>query len=262
MNPALWVAKTGLDSQQTRLQVVANNLANASTTGFKKDRAVFEDLIYQNYKQPGAQSTQDSTLPSGLLLGTGVRVAGTQKMHLQGGFTHTGNSLDLAIQGQGFFQVLRPDGTTAYTRDGEFQINEQGQVVTNDGYLLQPGITIPANSTGITIGTDGTVSVVEPGNGGVSTQVGQIETSEFVNSSGLFPIGENQFQETLSSGAPTTGLPGLEGRGALLQGSLESSNVNTVEELVTLIETQRTFEMNSKSVSTADKMMSYFTNNV
>jgi len=261
MNPALWVAKTGLDAQQTRLQVVANNLANASTTGFKKDRAVFEDLIYQNYKQPGAQSTQDSTLPSGLMLGTGVRVAGTQKMHLQGGFVHTGNSLDVAVQGQGFFQVLRPDGNIAYTRDGQFQVNETGQVVTNDGYLLQPGITVPENSLSVTVGTDGTVSVVEPGTT-AATVVGNIETSEFINPSGLMPIGENQFLETLASGAPTTGTPGLDGRGALLQGSLESSNVNTVEELVTLIETQRTFEMNSKSVSTADKMMQYFTNNV
>jgi len=261
MNPALWVAKTGLDAQQTRLQVVSNNLANASTTGFKKDRAVFEDLLYQNVRQPGAQSTQDSTLPSGLMLGTGVRVAGTQKMHLQGNFVQTGNSLDMAVQGNGFFQVLRPDGNLAYTRNGQFQVNEEGQVVTNDGYQLQPSIVIPQNAISVTIGSDGTVSALEPGNT-APTNLGSIETAQFVNPAGLMPIGENQFKETQSSGAPTTGIPGLDGRGSLLQGSLESSNVNTVEELVNLIETQRAFEMNSKSISTADQMMSFFTNNV
>lgn len=261
MNPALWVAKTGLDAQQTRLQVVSNNLANASTVGFKKDRAVFEDLIYQNYKQPGAQSTQDTTLPSGLMLGTGVRVAGTQKMHMQGGHMETGNALDVSVQGGGFFQVLRPDGSIAYTRNGQFQINEQGQFVTNDGYLLEPAITVPAQYNSITIGTDGTVSALEPGNT-TPTNIGTIELAQFINPAGLMPIGENQFQETASSGAPDTGTAGLDGRGYLLQGSLESSNVNTVEELVSLIETQRTFEMNSKSVSAADKMMQFLTNNV
>jgi len=261
MNPALWVAKTGLDAQQTRLQVVSNNLANASTVGFKKDRAVFDDLIYQNYKQPGAQSTQDTTLPSGLMLGTGVRVAGTQKMHIQGGHMETGNSLDLAIQGNGFFQVLRPDGSIAYTRNGEFQVNEQGQIVTNDGYLLEPAITLPAQVTSVTVGTDGTVSALEPGNT-APTNVGTIELAQFINPAGLMPIGENQFLESGSSGAPDTGTAGLDGRGSLLQGALESSNVNTVEELVSLIETQRTFEMNSKSISAADKMMQFLTNNV
>jgi flagellar basal-body rod protein FlgG len=261
MNPALWVAKTGLDAQQTRLQVVSNNLANASTTGFKKDRAVFEDLLYQNYRQPGAQTTQDSTLPSGLMLGTGVRVAGTQKMHLQGGFVQTGNALDMAIEGNGFFQVIRPDGSTAYTRNGQFQLNEQGQVVTNDGYQLDPSIVVPENMVSLTIGTDGTVSALEPGNT-APTNLGTIETAQFINPAGLMPIGENQFLETQSSGAPTTGIPGLDGRGNVRQLSLESSNVNTVEELVNLIETQRAFEMNSKSISTADQMMSFFTNNV
>ncbi len=261
MNPGLWVAKTGLDAQQTRLQVVANNLANANTVGFKRDRAVFEDLIYQNYKQPGAQATQDSTLPSGLLLGTGVRVASTQKMHLQGGFMHTGNSLDIAIQGNGFFQLLRPDGSISYTRDGQFQVDEQGQIVTGDGYLLQPAIVVPANMVSLTIGTDGTVSALEQGNT-APTNIGTIELAQFVNPAGLMPIGENQFLETQASGAPDVGIPGLNSRGSLLQGSLESSNVNTVEELVNLIETQRTFEMNSKSVSAADKMMQFFTNTV
>ncbi len=261
MNPALWVAKTGLDAQQIRLQVVSNNLANASTTGFKKDRAAFEDLIYQNIRQPGAQATQDTTVPSGLMLGTGVRVAATQKMHHQGNIIQTENSLDMAIQGDGFFQVLRPNGDIAYTRDGSFQIDEQGRIVTSDGMLLEPAITLPENTLSVTIGIDGTVSALEPGNA-APTNVGTIETASFINPSGLMPIGDNQFLETVSSGSPTTGAPGEDNRGGLLAGSLESSNVNTVEELVNLIETQRTFEMNSKSLSTADQMLQYITQNV
>lgn len=261
MNPALWVAKTGLDAQQLRLQVVSNNLANASTTGFKKDRAVFEDLIYQNYRQPGAQATQDTTLPSGLMLGTGVRVAATQKMHMQGNIIQSDNSLDIAIQGDGFFQVLRPNGDIAYTRDGSFQVDEQGRIVTSDGMLLEPAITLPEQTLSVTIGIDGIVSALEPGNT-TPTNVGTIETATFVNSAGLMPIGDNQFLETVSSGAPSTGIPAQDNRGSLLQGSLESSNVNTVEELVNLIETQRTFEMNSKSLSTADQMLQYITQNV
>ena len=261
MNPSLWVAKTGLDAQQTRLQVVSNNLANASTTGFKKDRAVFVDLIYQNIRQPGAQATQDTTLPSGLMLGTGVRVAATQKMHMQGNIIQTGNSLDMAIQGDGFFQVLRPNGDIGYTRDGSFQIDEQGRIVTSDGMLLEPAITLPEQSLSVTIGRDGTVSVLEPGNT-TPTNVGTIETASFVNPPGLMPIGDNQFLETVSSGSPTTGIPGEDDRGGILSGALESSNVNTVEELVNLIEAQRTFEMNSKSLSTADQMLQYITQNV
>lgn len=260
MNPALWVSKTGLDAQQTRLQVVANNLANANTTGFKKDRANFEDLIYQNIKTPGSQATQDTTLPSGLMLGVGVRVAATQKMHHQGNVISTENSLDIAVQGEGFFQVLRPNGDIAYTRDGSFQVDEQGRMVTSDGLLLEPAITIPENAIAVTIGMDGTVSAVEPGNV-AATNLGTIETVTFVNPAGLLPIGDNQFLETIASGAPNTGIPGTDNRGTLLSGFLESSNVNTVEELVNLIETQRTFEMNSKSLSTADQMLQFLTNN-
>ncbi len=260
MNPALWVAKTGLDAQQTRLQIVSNNLANASTTGFKKDRAVFEDLMYQNARQPGAQATQDTILPSGLMLGTGVRVAASQKMHIQGSVITTDNALDISIQGDGFFQVLRPNGDIAYTRDGSFQVDEQGRMVTSDGLLLDPGITFPENTISITVGTDGTVSALEPGNTAPSN-VGTIETASFINPAGLMPIGDNQFLESVASGAPGTGIPGEDSRGHLLQGSLESSNVNTVEELVNLIETQRTFEMNSKSLSTADQMLQYLAQN-
>lgn len=261
MNPALWVAKTGLDAQQIRLQVVSNNLANASTTGFKKDRAVFEDLIYQNIRQPGAQATQDTTLPSGMMLGTGVRVSASQKMHMQGNLIQTENSLDLAIQGDGFFQITRPNGDIGYTRDGSFQIDEQGRIVTSDGMLMEPQITLPEQTISVTIGMDGTVSALEPGNT-APTQVGNIETVSFVNPAGLMSVGDNQFLETVSSGSPTTGIPGEDNRGSLLQGSLESSNVNTVEELVNLIETQRTFEMNSKSLSTADQMLQYITQNI
>ncbi|MDH5784960.1 MAG: flagellar basal-body rod protein FlgG, partial [Chromatiales bacterium] len=217
MNPALWIAKTGLDAQQTKMGVVSNNLANVSTTGFKRDRAVFEDLLYQNVRQPGAQSSQDSTLPSGLLRGTGVRTVATVKTHSQGSITKTENALDMAIQGRGFFQVLRPDGTLTYSRDGSFQIDAQGQVVTSNGYLLQPAITIPGNAISITIGEDGVVSVMEPGNT-APTQVGTVQLADFVNPTGLQAIGQNLFVETASSGAAQQGNPGLNGLGSINQG--------------------------------------------
>ena len=260
MNP-LWVSKTGLEAQQTRLGVISNNLANVNTAGFKRSRAVFEDLLYQNVRQPGAQSSQDTELPSGLMLGTGVRMVATEKIHTQGNLTQTNNSLDMAIQGRGMFQVLRPDGTIAYTRSGEFQVNSQGQVVTANGYLLQPSVTIPEGTISLTIGTDGTISVLQPGNSS-PTQVGSVQLADFINPSGLQPIGENLFLETASSGAPQTGNPGLNGLGTLVQGSLESSNVNVVEELVNMIETQRAYEMNSKAIATADQMLQYVNNNL
>lgn len=261
MNAALWIAKTGLEAQQTKMDVVSNNLANASTTGFKRDRAVFEDLLYQNVRQPGAQSSQDTTLPSGLMLGTGVRTVATQKLHTQGSFVQTSNSLDVAIEGRGFFQVLRPDGTLAYTRNGEFQLDSQGQLVTNNGYLVQPGITVPNDAQSITIGKDGVVTVVAAGDT-QPTQIGTMQLADFINPAGLQPMGENLFRETGASGAPQLGNPGLAGMGTLLQGSLEGSNVNVVEELVNMIETQRAYEMNSKAVSTADQMLQYINNNV
>ena len=261
MNPALWIAKTGLDAQQTKMGVVSNNLANVSTTGFKRDRAVFEDLLYQNVRQPGAQSSQDSTLPSGLLRGTGVRTVATVKTHSQGSITKTENALDMAIQGRGFFQVLRPDGTLTYSRDGSFQIDAQGQVVTSNGYLLQPAITIPGNAISITIGEDGVVSVMEPGNT-APTQVGTVQLADFVNPTGLQAIGQNLFVETASSGAAQQGNPGLNGLGSINQGYLETSNVNVVEEMVNMIETQRAYEINSKAISTADQMLGYLNNNL
>jgi flagellar basal-body rod protein FlgG len=261
MNPALWAAKTGLDAQQTRMSVTANNLANVATSGFKKGRAVFEDLLYQNVKQVGAATSQDTTSPSGLSLGTGVRVVTTEKSYTQGNLLQTNNSLDLAIQGRGFFQVSLPDGTTAYTRDGSFQTNAQGELVTSSGYRLQPGINIPQGAQAVSIGTDGVVSATVAGSN-APVQVGTIQLVDFVNPAGLQARGENLVVESVSSGPAQTGTPGLNGLGTLAQGSLESSNVNVVEELVNMIETQRAYEMNSKAIATTDQMLQYVTNNL
>ena len=261
MNQALWIAKTGLDAQQTRMEVVSNNIANVSTTGFKRDRAVFEDLLYQNISQVGASSTQDTQLPSGFSIGTGVRVVATEKLHSQGNLTNTGNPLDMAVQGKGFFQVLMPDGSLAYTRDGSFQVNQDGQLVTSSGYQVQPAITVPEGAQSITIGSDGTVSVLLPGSA-AATQVGSQQLNNFINQAGLQAIGQNLLLESGSSGAPQTGTPGLNGLGTLMQGSVESSNVNIAEELVNMIETQRAYEMNSKAIQSADQMMQFVTNNL
>ncbi len=261
MNQALWVAKTGLDAQQTRMSVVSNNLANVNTTGFKQDRAVFEDLLYQNIRQAGGQSSQDTQLPSGMNLGTGVRVVATEKLFTQGSLLNTDNALDVAIRGRGFFQVLSPDGNLAYTRDGTFQRNAQGELVTASGYLVQPSITIPDGAQSITIGTDGTVSIQLAGQPAPS-QVGTLETVDFINPTGLQPVGENLYIETASSGAAQAGTPGLNGFGSIAQGVLEGSNVNVVAELVSMIETQRAYEMNSKAISTNDQMMQYLNNNL
>lgn len=261
MNPALWVAKTGLDAQQLRMNVVANNLANVNTTGFKRDHAVFEDLIYQTIRQVGAQSAEDSELPSGLALGTGVRPVATEKLFTQGNVTLTGNSLDVAIQGRGFFQILQPDGSIAYTRDGTFQVNSNGDVVTSSGFQLQPGLTIPANSQSVTIGQDGTVSAQLSGQA-APTNVGQIQLADFINPVGLQAIGGNLYKESGASGTPQIATPGLNGTGTLIQGSLETSNVNVVEELVNMIETQRAYEMNSKAISAADEMLRFVSNNL
>ncbi|MCS5708625.1 flagellar basal-body rod protein FlgG [Candidatus Berkiella cookevillensis] len=261
MHPALWISVTGLEAQNTDIRVISNNLANVSTTGYKKSRAVFEDLLYQNVRQPGGQSTENTELPSGLMLGTGVKTLATQKIFSQGSVINTQNQLDLAINGKGFFQITRPDGTIAYTRDGSFQLNSQGQIVTGNGYLLDPNITVPDDTVSITIGTDGIVSVLTQGNN-TPQQIGNIEISDFINPAGLQPIGENQYTETAASGTPTTGTPGLTGLGSLAQGSLESSNVNVVEELVRLIQTQRAYEMNAKSVETVDGMLRYLSQNL
>jgi flagellar basal-body rod protein FlgG len=261
MTSALWVAKTGLDAQQTRMQVTSNNLANVNTTGFKRGRAAFEDLLYQNVTQPGAQTSQQTQSPTGLMLGTGVRVVSTEKTFSQGNMLQTNNSLDVAINGRGFLQVLLPDGTVSYTRDGSLKLDSQGQIVTSGGYPLQPSFTVPANSQQISIGTDGTVSVTVQGSA-TPQAVGSIQLADFINPAGLMARGENLFVETAASGPPQTGTPGLNGIGTTVQGSLESSNVNVVEELVNMIETQRAYEMNSKAISTTDEMLQFVTNNL
>ena len=261
MTQALWIAKTGLDAQQTRMSVVSNNLANTNTTGFKRDRANFEDLLYQQLRQPGGSTSAQTQLPSGLQLGTGVRVSATAKQFEQGNLNQTGNALDVAINGRGFFEVLMPDGTSAYTRDGSFQINSQGELVTNTGYPVQPGIQIPEGAQSLTIGNDGTVTVQMAGEG-QALEVGSLTVTDFVNPSGLQAKGENLYVETTASGPAQNGTPGLNGLGSVVQGSLEGSNVNVVEELVSMIETQRAYEMNAKAISTTDSMLGYLNNNV
>jgi flagellar basal-body rod protein FlgG len=259
MNPALWAAKTGLDAQQTRMTVTSNNLANVNTTGYKKGRAVFEDLLYQNVRQVGAPTSSDTVAPVGLSLGTGVRVVATEKSYTQGNMTQTGNSLDVAINGRGFFQVLLPDGTMGYTRDGSFKTSPTGELVTSSGYAVQPGITLPTSTQSVSVGTDGTVSVTLAGQSQPS-QIGQLQLFDFINPAGLQARGENMLTETAASGTAQGGTPGQSGLGSVEQGSLESSNVNVVEELVNMIETQRAYEMNSKAISTTDQMLQYITN--
>lgn len=261
MNQALWIAKTGLDAQQTKMSNIANNLANAGTTGFKSSRAIFADLLYQNVRQVGAQSSQDTQLPSGLMVGTGVRTVATEKLFTQGNIQQTSNQLDMAIDGRGFFQILLPDGSEAYTRDGTFQMSEQGEMVTSGGFQLQPAISIPENALSVTIGGDGTVSVRLPGSSAVN-QIGTVQLADFVNPAGLQPIGNNLFLESSASGSPQAGNPGLNGLGVVMQGYVESSNVNVVEELVNMIETQRAYEMNSRAISTTDQMLQYVANNL
>lgn len=261
MNQALWISKTGLDAQQTRMSTISNNLANVGTTGFKRGRAIFEDLIYQNVRQVGSQSSQNTLLPSGLQIGTGTRVVATERIFTQGNLTQTQNQLDVAISGRGFFEILLPDGTQAFTRDGSFQVNDQGVMVTSAGYQLQPPVTIPQGALSVSIAPDGTVSVQQPGTA-AATQVGAILLSDFINPAGLQARGENLFLESGASGAPQPGNPGLNGLGNLAQGYVESSNVNVVEELVNMIETQRAYEMNSRAISTADQMLQYVSNNL
>ncbi len=251
---SLWISKTGMEAQQTQMDVIANNLANVSTNGFKRQRAVFEDLLYQTLRQPGAQSSQNTEVPSGLQIGTGVQPIATERIFTQGNLTLTGNALDVAIQGDGFFQVLQPDGTTAYSRDGAFQLNSQGQLVTSSGYLIQPAITMPANVTSVTIAKDGIVSVIQAGSS-TPTQIGQMQLATFINAGGLQSAGGNLYLETASSGAPHPNVPGANGAGMLNQAYVETSNVNVVEELVNMIQTQRAYELNSKAVQTSDQML-------
>jgi flagellar basal-body rod protein FlgG len=261
MNLALWTAKTGLDAQNTQMAVIANNLANSNTTGFKADRAAFQDLLYQNVQQVGAQSTQNTQYSTGLSLGTGVRIAQTEKNYSQGSALQTGGTLDLAVTGDGFFQITMPDGSLAYTRDGSFSLDSSGNVVTASGYPLSPAITIPITAQSVTIGNDGTVSVTTAGSSKATT-LGQIQLANFINDEGLQPTGNNLLIESASSGAPQVGTAGTNGLGTITQGSLETSNVNTVTELVNMIECQRAYEMNSKAINTTDQMLQYLTQNL
>jgi flagellar basal-body rod protein FlgG len=260
MNIALWSAKTGLDAQNTQMAIIANNLANANTTGFKSDRAAFQDLMYQNVRQVGAQSTQNTQYSTGLTLGTGVRIVATQKNYAQGSVTQTNGALDLSVSGRGFLQITMPDGTLAYTRDGSLSLDNQGNVVTASGYPLSPALTVPAGTQSVTVGADGVVTAVSAAN--KSTQIGQVQLADFVNEEGLSPQGNNLLIESAASGAPQTGTPGTNGLGTVQQGSLETSNVNTVTELVNMIECQRAYEMNSKAVTTTDQMLQYLTTNL
>jgi flagellar basal-body rod protein FlgG len=254
MMRSLYIAKTGMEAQQTQLDAISHNLANASTNGYKKSHAVFNDLMYQNLRQSGANTTDQTTLPTGLQVGLGTQVVATSRNFGQGSLTQTTNPLDLAVNGNGFFEVQMPDGTTNYTRDGSFQVSAQGQLVTNAGYTVQPGITIPANAQTITVGADGTVSVQLPSQTAPQT-VGKLQLANFVNPAGLDPKGGNMYAETAASGAPNAGTPGLNGLGSLQQGFVETSNVNVVEELVGMIQTQRAYELNSKAIQTADQML-------
>ncbi len=251
---SLWISKTGLNAQQTKMDVIANNLANVSTNGFKRSRAIFEDLMYQTLRQPGAQSSQQTQLPTGLQLGTGVKPVATESVFIQGAPQPTDNSRDIFINGVGFFQILMPDGTTAYTRDGAFQSDINGQIVTSSGYPLQPPITIPPNAIDITVARDGTVSATIQG-AVAPIQVGNVQLASFINPAGLQKMGENLFLETAASGAPNQNAPGTNGLGTVMQRYVEASNVNVVEELVNMIQTQRAYEMNSKSIETSDQML-------
>lgn len=261
MEASLWVSKTGLDAQQMRMTVISNNLANVNTTGFKRDRAVFEDLLYQNIRQPGGTTGGDNAAPTGLMLGTGVRIVSTEKLHTQGSMIQTKNALDIAVQGEGMFQVLQPDGTMAYTRDGSFKMSVNRELVTANGEPLQPSIVIPQDAESISIGEDGVVTVQPYGNAQEQT-IGQIQLARFVNYAGLEPAGRNLYRETAASGQPLVVNPTEDGAGALAQGALEAANVNVVEEMVNMIETQRAYEINSKAISSVDSMLRFLNQNL
>ncbi|MEI7682425.1 MAG: flagellar basal-body rod protein FlgG [Betaproteobacteria bacterium] len=261
MDASMWVAKTGLDAQQTRMTVISNNLANVNTNGYKRDRAVFEDLLYQRVVQSGGQTSANSTSPTGMMLGTGVRVVATEKNHAQGNMVMTQNALDVAISGDGFFQILQPDGTLAYTRDGSFKLSPTGQLITSNGSLLQPTVQVPNNAQSITIGADGTVSAAIAGSTANSV-LGNLTIARFINPAGLESIGQNLLRANAASGAVQQLKPGVNGAGVLVQGGVEASNVNVVEEMVNMIETQRAYEVNSKAIASADEMLKFINNNL
>ncbi len=261
MHAALYVSKTGLAAQDKRLTTISNNLSNVATNGFKRDRVAFEDLLYQIQRQPGGSSTQDTQLPSGLQLGTGVRTVGTQKIFTQGSLQMTSESLDVGINGRGFFEIQMPDGTSSYSRDGQLQLSAQGQIVNSSGLIVSPGITIPESASSITIGTDGVITVKLAGQTD-PVNVGNLNLVDFINPAGLQALGGNLYSETVSSGSPQQSTPGLNGLGTVVQSALEASNVEVVEELVDMITTQRAYEMNSRVISTADQMLQFITQNL
>lgn len=251
---ALYTAATGMNAQETNIDVIANNLANVNTSSFKKSRADFQDLMYQYVVEPGAPTSQTTSNPSGIQVGLGVKTAAVQKVFEQGDLTSTSNQLDVAIEGDGFFQVTRADGTSAYTRAGAFQLDQNGQLVTSDGYTVAPGITIPTDALSVSIGQDGTVSVTTPGST-TPTSVGELTAVRFPNNAGLRATGRNLYEETISSGTPTAGRFSENGFGRLSQGFLESSNVSVVEQVVNMITAQRAYEASSKGISTAEEML-------
>ena len=255
---SLWISKTGMEAQQTQLDVISHNLANVSTTGFKRANAVFEDLMYQNLRQVGANSTEQSQLPTGLQLGLGVRTVATSRSFTQGSMQQTNNQLDVAVKGNGFFQVTQPDGTIGYTRDGSFQVDAQGRLVTSSGLPVANGITVPPSATNVSIAADGTVSATLPNNP-TPQNIGTLALANFVNPAGLEPRGENLYAETAASGQPNGGTAGTNGLGTVMQGFLETSNVNVVQELVNMIQTQRAYEINSKAITTSDQMLQRLT---
>lgn len=256
MNPAMWISKTGVQAQDAKLQAIANNLANVNTVGFKRDRAVFTDLFYQIEQQPGAQKDNNTASPSGIQLGNGTRLQGTQKVFTNGSLQSTGQSLDVAIVGNGFLQVSMPNGDVGYTRAGQLQLNSEGKLVNAQGLPLKPEITVPENATAVTIGDNGVVSATISG-ASAPQELGQIKLAGFINPAGLRAMGDNLYQETLASGTPTEGDPGTDALGKLKQGTLEGSNVQVVEEMVDMIAAQRTYEMNTKVLSAADNMLQY-----
>lgn len=255
MMRSLWISKTGMDAMQMNVDVTSHNLANVSTNGYKRERAVFEDLLYQNLRQPGGSTSQQTQLPTGLQLGTGVRTVATVKNFGQGNLQSTDGPLDLAIQGEGFFQITMSDGTTAYTRDGSFQVDNQGNVVTASGNAISPALQVPTGTTKVTVGTDGTVTAIINNNAAAPTTLGTIQLATFINPPGLSSIGSNLLLETAASGAPTVGTPGTNGLGAINQGFVETSNVNVTEELINMIQAQRAFEINSRAITTSDQML-------
>ncbi len=251
---ALWTASTGMEAQQLNIDIISHNLANVNTTGFKKSKADYQDLLYQEIKSAGASSSPSTALPTGLEVGQGVKTVSTEKIFSQGSFKETENELDLAIDGEGFFQITTPDGALAYTRTGEFKVDGEGRIVTSDGYTVEPSITVPSDALTVTISSDGIVSATQSGSS-TPTEIGNIELARFVNPGGLQSLGKNLYTPTSASGDATTGSPGSEGLGSLSQGYLEMSNVSVVEEMVNMIAAQRAYEMNSKAIQTVDEML-------